>query len=420
MIRAASRGRSFYRVTAVRPVFPSQIELEEKEIHVRPTVGLSSFVSSTAVDKGLFLSIGRRYFGSSSDGSNSSTTEEIVNDSSGNVDETLNKLFEDSQQQMAEAAGKGDSWYAAAEAAWDPTWYNLADQAILAVKGFHEFSGLEYGWSIVGVTVILRLGLFPLMVQSQRASSRMAHVQPELQQMKARYEAIGTPSRQDQLQFSRQMKSLFARYDVKPFRAFLAPAVQLPLFMGMFFGLRKMPQILPDELKDGGMYWFVDLTATDPYYILPLASATTFLALIEMGKDQMMAQNAAQGQIMLNVFRVLSIVMIPVCINFETAMLCYWTSNNILTMAQTAVLKTDSVREYFGIWERPKPVPGAPGPESLTKTVGKIVDRLQGKATSEKESIKRHNQAVDAKKKAFQMMKTSRTERRGITGTKSR
>jgi YidC/Oxa1 family membrane protein insertase len=343
-----------------------------------------------------------------------------INDTSASVDETLNRLFEDSQKQLTEGVtSTGDAWFAAAEQApWDPTWYNLADQAILAVKSLHEFSGLEYGWSIVGVTVILRLCLFPVMVASQQTSSRMAHLQPELQQIKARYEALGTPSRQDQLQFSGQMKAIFAKYKVKPFRAFAGPVIQMPLFMGMFFGLRKMPSIFPEELSTGGMYWFTDLTASDPLYILPFTSALSFLALIELGKEQMVAQNAQSGHLMVNFFRVMSIGMVPVCVNFEAAMLCYWTSNNFMTLTQTAILKAPAARSYFGIWDAPKPVPGQE-PESLTKAAEKLVKTVRGQATTERQEIAKHNKTVDAKKRAFQMVRASRTKRQGITDTKS-
>jgi len=170
--------------------------------------------------------------------SGSNVNNDAVNDSSANVEETLNRLFEESK---VVADGGSEAWQQAASAAWEPTWYNLSDQAVNVVLKLHDVSGLDYGLSIIGVTIMLRLSLFPLMVKSQRASSRMAHLQPELNQMKARYEAIGAPSRQDQLQFGNQMKALFAKYDVKPIQAFAAPLVQLPLFMGMFFGLRKMP-----------------------------------------------------------------------------------------------------------------------------------------------------------------------------------
>lgn len=332
------------------------------------------------------------------------------------VDETLDKLFQDKHE-------TADAWFAASDVAsqnaaaiaWDPHWYNLADQAVNAVVAFHDVTGAQWALSIVGVTVILRSCLFPLMVSSQKNTSRMAHLQPELTLMKQRYEAIGEPSQQDKLQFANRMKALFAKYEVRPMRAFAAPLAQFPLFMGMFFGLKKMPDIFSEELASGGMLWFPDLTVPDPYYILPFASAATFLGLIELGKDQMMAQNPAQGQLMVNLFRAMSLVMIPVCINFEAAMLCYWTSNNLLTLCQTTLLKTANVRKYFGIWDPPKPIPGLKA-ESITETATKMIKKVQGEATSDEQRMKEHNQSVEIKKKARRFGFMRRAEKTGITG----
>ncbi|GKY99932.1 hypothetical protein MPSEU_000946800 [Mayamaea pseudoterrestris] len=333
------------------------------------------------------------------------------------VDETLDKLFQDQQ------AHNADAWYAASEAAsetavavaWDPHWYNLADQAIRSVIAFHDATGAQWALSIVGVTVVLRTCLFPIMVMAQRNSSRMAHLQPELTLMKQRYEAIGSPTRQEQLQFGNRMKALFAKYEVKPLRAIAAPLAQFPLFMGMFFGLQKMPTLFPQELASGGMLWFPDLTVPDPYYLLPVASAVTFLAVIELGKEQMMAQNPAQGQTFVNVFRAMSLLMIPFVINFEACMLCYWTSNNLLTMCQTALLRTKNARKFLGIWESPKQVPGHKA-ESFTEAANKLMKKVQGEPTNDEQRMKQHNQAVEVKKKAKRFGFMKRETRTGITG----
>ena len=87
-------------------------------------------------------------------------------------------------------------------------------------------------------------------------------------------------------------------------------------------------------------------------------------------------------------------------------MLCYWISNNLLTMAQTGLLKTPWVRRQFGIWDAPKPVPGLE-PETLTATASKLLKKILGEATSDKQKIEQHNQAVEVKKKAkaFHMMR---------------
>jgi YidC/Oxa1 family membrane protein insertase len=408
MIRAASRFRTTLP-RGIAIVRPSAVHVDQrKEEQPLPQSALLLMVIP------LQNYSGRRHF-STDRGSDSFL--ESGNDGNLSVDETLNKLFEDSQ------TSSGDAWYAAGEQLvtdWTPTWYNCADQAIVAITKVHELSGLDYGWSIVATTVVLRLALFPLMVQAQQAASRMAHVQPELQLLKLRYEKLGTPSRQEQLQFSSQMKALFARYNVKPLRTIIAPAVQLPMFIGMFFGLKKMPGIFPGELSDAGMFWFTDLTIPDPLYILPLVSAATFLGLIEMGKEQMlMSSPGQQGQFLLNFFRAMALCSLPICVSFEAAMLCYWTTNNVITMGQTALLKAPPVRKYFGIWEPPKPVPGQE-PQSLVTSVSNMVKKVQGEAVTDVEKIKQHNQEVEANKASFRMAKAARERRkRGITGTRN-
>lgn len=377
---------------------------------------------SSRTQPAAFMLFDHRCFSASSDGNDftddtttftSTPSSDLTNAS---VEETLDKLFAENAQVAVEAA---DALQTAVDT-WSPVWYNVADQAIVCVKMFHELSGFEYGWSIVGVTAILRLGLFPVMIMAQRTSSRMAHMQPELNQMKERLEALGTPSQKDQRDFGKNVQNLFKRYGVKPIRAFIAPVVQLPLFMGMFFGLQKMDRIYPEELANGGMLWFPDLTAPDPYAILPILSGITFFGMIEMGKDQMLASgNKRQGELMLNVFRIMSIVMIPFLMSFDTSMLCYWTANNTLTFAQTALLKQRHIRAALGIWEPPKPIPGQETP-SLMEALSKVSNLARGKPSNEKEEMMRHNQAVETKKRAAAMMNQARERRREVSSGKKK
>ena len=159
----------------------------------------------------------------------------------GNFDETMDKLFHEAQK---EATVEGDAWFldeAAQAAMWEPKWWNLADHAVSGVNFLHEMSGLHYAGSIFAATCFLRVCIFPLAVRGQRAASRMAHLQPELAVIKQRYEALGTPSQAEQRAFGEQMKALFQRYEVKPFAALAAPVIQMPVFLGMFFGMKKMP-----------------------------------------------------------------------------------------------------------------------------------------------------------------------------------
>ena len=63
---------------------------------------------------------------------------------------------------------------------------------------------------------------------------------------------------------------------------FVISSLQLPIFMSMFFGLRKMANLPVESLTTGGLLWFVDLTVTDNFYGLPLLTAATFWLTLEV------------------------------------------------------------------------------------------------------------------------------------------
>ena len=329
----------------------------------------------------------------------------------GSFDATMDKLFIAAQK---EASGEGDAWFIdeAAQAAWEPKWWNLADQAVNGVHFVHEMTGLHYAGSIFAATCLIRLVILPLAIRGQRAASRMAHVQPELQVIKQRYEALGTPTHAEQKAFAEQMKSLFARYDVKPLASLAAPLIQAPLFIGMFFGMKKMPELYPTEFATGGLLWFTDLTIPDPTYILPLICGFSFLATIETGKEMMVDSNPTSGPMMVNAFRAMAFVAVPVMTTFPAAMLCYWVPNNCITLVQSVVLRHPTVRKNLGIWDRPKPIPGMQTDVGFQETMKKLVKQVQGEPTTESAKIKKHNEEIESKKRLAHVSKATRARRR--------
>jgi len=66
--------------------------------------------------------------------------------------------------------------------------------------------------------------------------------------------------------------NLFKQHDVHPARAMWVPLAQAPVFLSMFYGLRRMTGAPLPQLKEGGFGWVTDLTLADPYYILPITS----------------------------------------------------------------------------------------------------------------------------------------------------
>ena len=141
------------------------------------------------------------------------------------------------------------------------------------------------------------------------------------------------------------------------------------------------------------------------------------MGMTELTKDQMTSAGPpGQGQMMVNFMRLMAFVMFPVMINFESAMLCYWTANNLLTMTQTKLLMTKSVRDVFGIWDRPKPVPGQEAP-SLSKQMETIFKKMKGEPASDQERMKQHNRELETKKRAIEMMRQAKERREQESAT---
>jgi YidC/Oxa1 family membrane protein insertase len=286
------------------------------------------------------------------------------------------------------------------------TWYYPQDHTIHLLQYIHDISGLNYAWTIALLTVVVRALIFPLFVQAQRNTSRMAHMKPEMDQLKQRMDRLDPSDRDGQLRMGMEMRKLFDKYQCNPFKALLVPLLQAPIFMSMFFALQKMPQFFADDLSQGGILWFTDLAAPDPYHVLPILSAGSFLAIMELGKKQMMASsvnNPAQGRMMINFLRAVAVIMIPLTMDFSTAIFCYWTTNNTISLIQTGLFRSASVRKSLGIWELPI-LPSSTTSENkgLVETIQDVIQNSnkKGEMQSIKDQIKAHNEAIEHKKKA--------------------
>ncbi len=302
----------------------------------------------------------------------------------------------------------------ASSAVFEPTWWP-SDQALVFLNWVNENAGFPcYAYAICATTLAFRAALLPLFISGQRNSSRMGHLQPELKVMKDQLEKMGDKIDQaTQLRYSQQTRALFRKYDCNPLVSILAPLASAPIFMSMFFALRNAPEHFPELLSTGGLFWFTDLTAPDPYCIMPLFSAATFLGMTEVGKEQMMASDPARGRVMVNAFRALAVVMVPMTMNFNAAVFVYWTTNNTWSFVQAMVLKQPLVKKYFGIWDPPKPVPGQPTGNLFDeiKSLTKKKEKEAPNAWAE-DRIKAHNDIIEqqklVKKKLMEKERASR------------
>ncbi|KAL5021192.1 hypothetical protein ScPMuIL_000347 [Solemya velum] len=216
------------------------------------------------------------------------------------------------------------------------------------LEALHVGIGLPWWGSIVLGTVFVRLCMFPLVIAAQRNAAKMNNHMPTIQRLQAKMTEARTSG--NPLEVARAGHELYdytKRNEINLGKSFLVPIAQVPVFLSVFIGLRRMASLPVESMKDGGIFWFTDLTMPDPFYAMPLLTMGTFLATIELGVDGM--KSASMTHTMKWVMRIMPVIMLPFISNFPAAMLCYWFTSNFFSLLQVAFLKIPNVRTFFKI-----------------------------------------------------------------------
>ena len=129
----------------------------------------------------------------------------------------------------------------------------------------------NWGWAIIGLVVLLKIALFPLSNAQYKSAAQMRRFQPRLQQLKERYG-------DDKQKFQQAMMELYKKEKINPMGGFLPIIPQMLIFMTLYWVLSEAV-----ELRQAPWIgWIHDLTARDPYFILPLLNAAIMFATQHM------------------------------------------------------------------------------------------------------------------------------------------
>src|SRR5829696_1088820 len=198
---------------------------------------------------------------------------------------------------------------------------------------FHQNLGIAWWLSIVMLTVIVRSLLFPLTVKQVKSMRAMQGLKPRMDRVRAQFK--DNPQRQRE-----EMAKLYQDQGVNPLGGCLPILVQMPIFIGIFYVIRKFGgyslggRTVPAEypsFHEGGILWFQNLSLSDPYYILPVISAITMLAATEITSKNIDPQ---QRWLM----RLLPIGFTIFLLNFPAGLFMYWITSNLVTLVQNYVI----------------------------------------------------------------------------------
>lgn len=218
----------------------------------------------------------------------------------------------------------------------------------------HFFTGLNWWASIVLTTVLIRTLQLPLTIHQIKATSKFTLIRPQLEEIQEEIKSRDmSPAAVAEGQA--RMKKIFNEHGVTPFTPMKGILIVGPVFCCFFLAINNMAEKV-QSFKDGGAFWFTDLTTPDAMYILPVLTALTFWITVELNAQEGLEGNPAAGTIK-KVSRVFAALTIPLTASFPKAIFCYWITSNLYSLAYGMVIKKPEVKKMLGIPNIPVPPP---------------------------------------------------------------
>jgi YidC/Oxa1 family membrane protein insertase len=188
----------------------------------------------------------------------------------------------------------------------------------------------NWGIAIILLTVLIKLIFFPLSAASYRSMAKMRLVAPKLEKIKKQYS-------DDREQLNRAMMELYKTEKINPLGGCLPVLVQIPVFIALYWAI-----LASVEMRYAPFFgWIADLSAPDPYYILPVIMGVSMVVQMELNPKPPDPLQAKVMQIMPIVFSVFFFF-------FPAGLVLYSIVNNLLSIGQQWVITRNAERESKG------------------------------------------------------------------------
>jgi YidC/Oxa1 family membrane protein insertase len=192
----------------------------------------------------------------------------------------------------------------------------LAGWLYTVLSWLHGLFG-NWGWSIVGLVVLIKLAMYPLSAAQYRSMAKMRRLQPKLAQLKERHG-------EDRQAYGMAQMELFRKEKVNPLGGCLPILVQMPVFLALYWMLSESV-----ELRHAPWVgWITDLTARDPYFVLPAVN------LVVMFLTQKLTPMAGVDPMQQKMMQFMPLVFGVMFAFFPAGLVLYWVTNGLLGLLQ--------------------------------------------------------------------------------------
>ncbi|MEE8093260.1 MAG: membrane protein insertase YidC [Gammaproteobacteria bacterium] len=191
----------------------------------------------------------------------------------------------------------------------------LAQPLFWLLAKVHSFVN-NWGWSIIIVTLLIKLAFYKLTQTSGRSMAKMRKLQPRMKALQERY-------KDDRQALSKAMMEMYKREKVNPAAGCLPILIQMPFFFAFYWVLIESVEIRQASF----MLWITDLSVRDPYFILPLLMGAAMLLQTRLNP-------APPDPVQARVMQIMPVAFTALFAFFPAGLVLYWLTNTALSILQ--------------------------------------------------------------------------------------
>ena len=205
----------------------------------------------------------------------------------------------------------------------------LALPMLWVLLWIHDNIVQNFGWSIVLLTVFIKILMSPLTHKSYVSSRKMQALQPKMNVIKQKYRSKlknkkGQPNMEVQRKQNEELQALMRRVGVSPLGGCLPMVLQMPFFFALYTLLDQSVELWNAPWA----FWIHDLSVKDSLYILPIVmAASQYLQQLLIG-----ASSSEPSQRMM--MNMMPIMLLFFFVTAASGLVLYWTTNSLLTIVQ--------------------------------------------------------------------------------------
>jgi YidC/Oxa1 family membrane protein insertase len=199
----------------------------------------------------------------------------------------------------------------------------------------HDTFGFNWGWSIVGLTVIVRIVLIPLTWKQFKSMRAMQSLQPQIKAMQEKYKG-------DRQLLNQKMMEFYQENSVNPFGSCLPLILQMPVFFALFYLLRQESGAGGLFATDNQWLWIRDWGNAPSWVASNITEFDLILLILYVASQfvsslQMASKDSAQRTMMLGMPLVIGVVMFMG--KWPAGLFIYWLTSNLWSIGQQLIIK---------------------------------------------------------------------------------